>query len=139
MVGSVVDLKLQQRFNLNYESQSYRRLIGNKEVVIHCHHYNARLQNIIEGTHKIDGKEIIRNSAEEVFTEYIRDFFLLELHRMPSEWIAALHHAAIAVDAELIMQLIGEIPLEQSSLARGLTTLVRDYCFDEIIALTENR
>jgi hypothetical protein len=54
MVGLVVAPKdLPQRFSLNYEAASYRRLIGQKEVVIHCHHYNARLQNIIEGTHQI--------------------------------------------------------------------------------------
>ena len=65
---------LQQRFQLNYEADSYRRLIGSKEVVIHCHHYNARLQNIIEGTHQIEGKQIILDAAEEVFSDYIRDF-----------------------------------------------------------------
>ena len=75
MTNSTVDRQnLQQRFNLNYESASYRRLIGKKEVVIHCHHYNARLQNIIEGTHQIEGKAIILSAAEEVFSDYIRDF-----------------------------------------------------------------
>ena len=75
MTSSIVDPQhLRQRFSLNYESASYRRLIGKKEVVIHCHHYNARLQNIIEGTHQIQGKEIILSTAEEVFAEYIQDF-----------------------------------------------------------------
>ncbi|MEM8676134.1 MAG: V4R domain-containing protein [Cyanobacteria bacterium P01_G01_bin.67] len=75
MVGSIVDPQnLQQRFNLNYQSASHRRLIGTKEVVIHCHHYNARLQNIIEGTPQIEGKAIILNAAEEVFADYIQDF-----------------------------------------------------------------
>ena len=47
MVGAIAkEQDLQQRFQLNYEADSYRRLIGSKEVVIHCHHYNARLQNI---------------------------------------------------------------------------------------------
>ena len=75
MVSSTVnDLDLQQRFQLNYEADSYRRLIGSKEVVIHCHHYNARLQNIIEGTYQIEGKQIILEAAEAVFSEYIQDF-----------------------------------------------------------------
>ncbi|MEM7759620.1 MAG: hypothetical protein AAF298_16055 [Cyanobacteria bacterium P01_A01_bin.40] len=75
MVASIVDPQnLQQRFDLNYQSASYRRRIGTKEVVIHCHHYNARLQNIIEGTHQIKGKAIILNAAEEVFADYIQDF-----------------------------------------------------------------
>ena len=39
MANTTVDRQnLQKRFNLNYESASYRRLIGQKEVVIHCHH-----------------------------------------------------------------------------------------------------
>ena len=72
--STVISQHLQQRFRLNYELASYRRLIGTKEVVIHCHHYNARLQNIIEGTHQIQGKEIILSAAEEVFSAYIQDF-----------------------------------------------------------------
>ena len=68
------DEALNQRFQLVFERQNYRRIIGTKEVVIHCHHYNARLQNIIEGTKQIDGKSIILESAEEVYGDYIQDF-----------------------------------------------------------------
>ncbi|MGV2831830.1 V4R domain-containing protein [Myxosarcina sp. GI1(2024)] len=89
MVGLTVEQKnLPQRFKLNYEAASYRRLIGSKEVVIHCHHYNARLQNIIEGTHQIKGKEIILSAAEEVFAEYLQDF-LLDDDDMATKWQVA--------------------------------------------------
>ncbi len=89
MVGSIVDRQnLSSRFNLHYESASYRRLIGKKEVVIHCHHYNARLQNIIEGTHQIQGKSIILSAAEEVFSDYIRDF-IREEDDLQTKWQVA--------------------------------------------------
>ena len=89
MANSTVDRQnLQKRFNLNYESASYRRLIGKKEVVIHCHHYNARLQNIIEGTHQIQGKKIILSAAEEVFSDYVRDFIRQE-DNLETKWQVA--------------------------------------------------
>ncbi len=66
--------ELDKRFQLVFEFENYRRLIGTKEVAIHCHHYNARLQNIIEGAKKIKGKEIILSAAEEVFYEYVGHF-----------------------------------------------------------------
>lgn len=65
---------IQNRFKLIFEPDNYRRLIGNKEVIIHCHHYNVRLQSIVEGSKQINGKEIILSVAEEVFSEYIQDF-----------------------------------------------------------------
>ena len=66
---------LTQRFNLKFDPHTYRRIIGKKEVVIHCHHYNARLQSIIEGTKQINGKGIILSAAEEIFSDYIHNFF----------------------------------------------------------------
>jgi len=62
------------RLNLEFYPNTYRRIIGKKEVVIHCHHYNARLQNIIEGTKPINGKAIILSAAEEIFSDYIHNF-----------------------------------------------------------------
>ncbi|MFW5666716.1 MAG: hypothetical protein ACOC2Z_14445, partial [Coleofasciculus sp.] len=65
---------LTNRFNLEFDPHTYRRIIGKKDVVIHCHHYNARLQNIIEGTKQINGKLIILSAAEEIFSDYIHSF-----------------------------------------------------------------
>ncbi|MGB5636770.1 MAG: hypothetical protein WBM86_28870 [Waterburya sp.] len=56
-----------------------------------------------------------------------------------SKWIASLCQAAIAVDADKIMQLIDEIPGDRSNLAEALTELVNNYCFDQIINLTEEK
>ncbi len=62
---------------------------------------------------------------------------LPNLSPMPPEWIASLRQAAIEVDADRIMQLVSTIPAHQSTLAEALKELVNNYCFDEIIALTE--
>ncbi len=56
---------------------------------------------------------------------------------MPAEWVAALHQAAIEVDAESIFQLIEQIPEAHQSLAQGLAELTHNYGFDEIIALIQ--
>lgn len=63
---------LGSRFQLTYAPESYRRVIAGKDVIIHCHHYNSRIQRTIEGASKIDGKAIIRESAEAVFCEQVR-------------------------------------------------------------------
>ena len=57
------------RFKLKFDWEEGRRIIAGKEVIVHCHHYNARLQNIIESIDQIDGKAIIISSAELVFFE----------------------------------------------------------------------
>jgi two-component system sensor histidine kinase/response regulator len=54
---------------------------------------------------------------------------------MPSEWISALHQAAVQVDGELILQLIDVIPKTHHTVAQELTDLVDRFCFDEIIDL----
>ena len=59
------------------------------------------------------------------------------LESMSPEWIAALRQAAIEVDGDKLRQLIDEIPIDQSTLASALAELVNNYCFDEIISLTE--
>lgn len=67
-----------KRFDLNYDFEFGRRIIAGKEVIIHCHHYNARIQHTIEGAQNIDGKAIIRDAAENVFGEQIQNAFLPE-------------------------------------------------------------
>ena len=59
------------------------------------------------------------------------------LQVMPAEWLASLHQAALAVDADRILQLIEQIPQTHLVLAEGLTELVHHFCFDEILELTE--
>ena len=57
---------------------------------------------------------------------------------MSDEWIAALHQAAIQVDADLINHLIQQIPEANSALAQALTDLVRHFEYDRIMELTES-
>jgi len=67
--------KIQQRLKLTYDSATYRRIIAKKEVIIHCHHYNSRIQNTLEGARQVNGKQIILSSAEAVFSDYISGIF----------------------------------------------------------------
>lgn len=64
--------RIEDRFALHYDPASHRRVIAGKSVIIHCHHYNARIQRTIEGSDVIDGRAIIRSAAETVFAEQIR-------------------------------------------------------------------
>lgn len=63
----------------------------------------------------------------------------LDLTKMPREWIEQLHHAAIAVDSDRLVQLIEQISGEHRTIAEALVELVNSYCFDEIINLTETK
>lgn len=58
-------------FDLQFDWKNHRRIIGGKEVIVHCHHYNSRLQHTIESATAVDGKTIIRTSAEQVFSEHV--------------------------------------------------------------------
>jgi PAS domain S-box-containing protein len=70
------------------------------------------------------------------------EFSILDLRSaitvMPAQWVTELNQAAVEVDAERIFQLIEQIPPTQSALAEKLSNLVRSFCFDEIIGLTED-
>lgn len=72
MPGTMGDMPdLAERFALQYDWTKHRRVIAGAEVILHCHHYNSRLQNTVESASGIDGKHIIRSSAEEVFAEHV--------------------------------------------------------------------
>ncbi len=62
---------LPTRLAMQYEPTIYRRRIAGQDVIIHCHHYNARLQRTIEGARGIDGKGILVAAAEAVFGEQL--------------------------------------------------------------------
>jgi len=65
--------ELGQRFALHYDWTKHRRVIAGREVILHCHHYNSRIQHTIESAAGIDGKSIIRTSAESVFADHVRN------------------------------------------------------------------
>jgi len=64
-----------ERFALGYDWTRHRRLIAGTEVILHCHHYNSRIQHTIESATGIDGKHIVRSSAESVFAEHVARAF----------------------------------------------------------------
>ena len=70
--------------------------------------------------------------------EAIQSLNCQDLGCMSPQWIARLHHAAIAVDADLIQQLIAEIPPTHQSVANALDKLIRNYDFDRIVELSSN-
>ena len=58
---------------------------------------------------------------------------------MDPQWIAQLYQAAIAVDADLIKQLIADIPPTHQAVARALEELICKYDFDRIVELSSNQ
>jgi hypothetical protein len=61
------------RFVPSFDASRHRRTIAGTEVVLHCHHYNARLQRTIERAKAIDGKSIWVSSSEGVFARMLAD------------------------------------------------------------------
>ncbi|MEH1838752.1 MAG: ATP-binding protein [Nostoc sp.] len=76
-----------------------------------------------------DQTPLVVSELEELKTQ---DLFI-----MPQEWRTSLHEAAIQVDAEIIFQLIEQIPETNFALSERLSDLVNRFCFDEIIDLTQ--
>lgn len=62
---------LEGRLAMQYEPATYRRRIAGHDVIIHCHHYNARLQRTVEGARGIDGKGLLVGAAESVFVDQL--------------------------------------------------------------------
>ncbi|MDZ8225083.1 hybrid sensor histidine kinase/response regulator [Nostoc sp. ChiVER01] len=60
-----------------------------------------------------------------------------ELAKMPSEWIAQLHQAALRTDEKLIFSLIEQIPEESAPLTNALTDWVNNFRIDKVIDLTQ--
>ncbi|MFP5270525.1 GAF domain-containing protein [Coleofasciculus sp.] len=58
------------------------------------------------------------------------------LARMPTEWLAQLHKAALSAREKVMIQLIAQIPEEQISLAQTLSQWVNTLSFDRIVDLT---
>lgn len=71
----MLEQKRLERFKLEFDEKTYQRKIAGIDVIIHCHHYNSRLHKVIEGAGQIDGRSIIRSSAESVFHDKITKVF----------------------------------------------------------------
>ncbi len=61
------------------------------------------------------------------------------LAMMPVEWVEQLHQAATKVNAKQIYKLIEQNPKTNVSLANALTHLVNNFCFEEIVLLTQQQ
>jgi CheY-like chemotaxis protein len=70
-------------------------------------------------------------TPEEVFTPDM-------LSIMPSEWIAALHQAALRTDEKQILQLLEQIPHADRIIAITIEEWVNNYRCDKILDLTQS-
>ncbi|MDX2096768.1 MAG: response regulator, partial [Leptolyngbyaceae cyanobacterium bins.59] len=57
---------------------------------------------------------------------------------MPKDWIQAFHQAAHLGSDERLLHLIGQIPLAHSRLIQTLTSLVRNFCFDQLLDVSQS-
>ncbi|MBW4683503.1 MAG: response regulator [Komarekiella atlantica HA4396-MV6] len=60
------------------------------------------------------------------------------LTRMPSEWVAKLHQAALCTDEKLIFSLLEQVPQESVHLANTLADWVNNFRIDKVIDLTQS-
>lgn len=58
---------------------------------------------------------------------------------MPADWVEQLYQAAIKVNAKQILKLRAQIPKVNAHLANSLTHLVNNFCFEEIVKLTQQQ
>jgi hypothetical protein len=56
---------------------------------------------------------------------------------MPSQWVQQLHHAALAMDETLVIELIQQIPKAEATLAKTLTNLVDNFRLDLIVDVAQ--
>jgi hypothetical protein len=56
---------------------------------------------------------------------------------MSQEWIIRLYQATLEANSKLILQLIAEIPPQESYLIQSLTELVDEFQFEQLLDLTE--
>lgn len=59
------------------------RVLFGQNLVLHCHHYNSRIQKTIENNRMIDGRCVFRTAADQVFSDMMIEM-KLELGRVPS-------------------------------------------------------
>lgn len=64
-------------------------------------------------------------------------FFQQELATMPVSWVVELQQAALALDEELFIQLIEQIPANQESFAEVLRNLLKNFRLDLVLEFTQ--
>ncbi|KYC37285.1 hybrid sensor histidine kinase/response regulator [Scytonema hofmannii PCC 7110] len=74
-------------------------------------------------------------SSEPVFSQ---EELTQALAMMPPTWLEQLYDYATKVNGKPILNLIEQIPQPYAHLAHTLTHMVNNFCFEEIIALTQS-
>ncbi|MCR9161439.1 MAG: V4R domain-containing protein [Nannocystaceae bacterium] len=80
--------QIRARFALSYVPERHRRIIAGQEVIVHCHHYNSRIQRTVEGVADIDGKGIVRRASEQAFARQIA-YAIEETDDEATRWVVA--------------------------------------------------
>ncbi|MEO1402374.1 MAG: ATP-binding protein [Cyanobacteria bacterium J06635_1] len=60
------------------------------------------------------------------------------LKRLPSQWLAELHRAAIAVDRDLILHLVQQVPSSEQALSDHLASQAKQFEYDAILKLIQS-
>ncbi|MEM9163048.1 MAG: response regulator, partial [Cyanobacteria bacterium P01_F01_bin.4] len=60
------------------------------------------------------------------------------LKRLPSQWLAELHRAAIAVDRDLILHLVQQVPSSEQALGEHLASQAKQFEYDAILKLIQS-
>jgi len=60
-----------ERFALTFVPETQRRVIAGSEVIIHCHHYNSRIQHTVESAADINGTALVVSAAEAAFADML--------------------------------------------------------------------
>jgi hypothetical protein len=107
---------LAERLVLHFDAPSGRRVIAGKDVLLHCHHYNARLQRTVESTDLVDGKRLIVGAVECVFAEHIEQA-LRAGDPLTTRWAVA----------ELLYSHLGFGRLDFSRLGEGVVTAAASH------------
>lgn len=67
----------------------------------------------------------------------LEDHLKVLLSQMPDSWITQLHEAATLADNDLIADLVKSVPTDKNSLIQSLISLVDNFCYNQIINLTQ--
>jgi response regulator RpfG family c-di-GMP phosphodiesterase len=65
-----------------------------------------------------------------------RELSPTDMAGLPADWVTNLHQAAMQADIDLTLDLLDQIRRQDAPLANALASLVHDFRFDIIMALT---
>ena len=98
-----------------------------------------REATIFETMKKHLGVEYIyEEESQSLTTTESSNLTVEDLQKMPQEWLQKVYFAAKALDDDMMLELIDEIPVEQSLLKQQLKSLVDDFQFKKIRQLIES-